>query len=167
MFIYVKTMFSSQTYSMTASSFSQYLVRHKSSLQLSLKKETKKDKKYLQAMSKVAFLLLATPSELEATHQQTPPSCSFLFCIARKKKRDPSGRSIRCELGSSGAILTGSPSLNHSIIGASGDPLARQSKVTGSFLTTVWFMGCCVITGLEAEKRNIQIRLLSLLTNCV
>ena len=149
----MKTMFSSQTYSMTASSFSQYLVRHKSSLQLSLKK---RDKKYLQAMSKVAFLLLATPSELEATHQQTPPSCSFLFCIARKKKRDPSGRSIRCELGSSGAILTGSPSLNHSIIGASGDPLARQSKVTGSFLTTVWFMGCCVITGLEAEKEILK-----------
>ena len=160
----MKTMFSSQTYSMTASSFSQYLVRHKSSQFVAELK--KRDKKYLQAMSKVAFLLLATPSELESTHQQTPPSCSFLFCIARKKKRDPSGRSIRCELGSSGAILTGSPSLNHSIIGASGDPLARQSKVTGSFLTTVWFMGCCVITGLEAEKRNIQIRLLSLLTNC-
>ena len=116
-------------------------------------------------MSKVAFLLLATPSELEATHQQTPPSCSFLFCIARKKKRDPSGRSILCELGSSGAILTGSPSLNHSIIGASGDPLARQSKVTGSFLTTVWFMGCCVITGLEAEKGISKLEL-SLLTNC-
>ena len=116
-------------------------------------------------MSKVAFLLLATPSELEATHQQTPPSCSFLFCIARKKKRDPSGRSILCELGSSGAILTGSPSLNHSIIGASGDPLARQSRVTGSFLTTVWFMGCCVITGLEAEKGISKLGL-SLLTNC-
>ena len=60
----------------------------------------------LHAMSNVAFEDLATPSVFDATHQYVPASCSFLFCIARKKKRDPSGKRIRCDEASSGAVAT-------------------------------------------------------------
>ena len=106
-------------------------------------------------MSNVAFEDLATPSVFDATHQYVPASCSFLFCIARKKKRDPSGKRIRCDEASSGAVATSWPSLNHSITGM-GDPLARQSSVTGSFFITVLFNGFWRIVGMEPVMKILQ-----------
>ena len=60
-------------------------------------------------------------------------ACSFLLCMARRKKRDPSGRRMRCDVGSAGAVRTARPSRNHSISGE-GDPRALHPRVTGSFL---------------------------------
>ena len=53
--------------------------------------------------------------------------------MARRKKREPSGRRMRCDVGSAGAVRTARPSRNHSISGE-GDPRALHPRVTGSFL---------------------------------
>ena len=66
--------------------------------------------------------------------------------MARRKKSDPSGRRMRCEVGSAGAVRTARPSRNHSISGE-GEPRALQPRVTGSFLATVMEMGCSVMLG--------------------
>lgn len=70
----------------------------------------------------------------------------FLPCITLRKKREPLGSSIRWDLGSSLAVSTGSPSLNHSIVG-SGWPCALQFKVAGSPLGTTILDGCSIIRG--------------------
>jgi hypothetical protein len=94
----------------------------------------------------VAFLLTADPAMFFATHQYTPASCSFLLFIVRKKKSDPAGSRTRWDLLSVGEVLTGSPSLNHSMEG-SGRPSALQLRVTGSFFATIMSEGCSVILG--------------------
>ena len=66
--------------------------------------------------------------------------------MARRKKSDPSGSRMRCDVGSAGAVRTARPSRNHSISGE-GDPRALQPRVTGSFLATVIEMGCSVMVG--------------------
>ena len=77
--------------------------------------------------------------------------------MAFKKNNDPSGKRIRWETGSSGAILTSCPFRYHSIVGL-GVPLALQLRVTGSFRATVMFNGCSVIRGLsfKAKARIIK-----------
>lgn len=89
---------------------------------------------------------MAEPTMFFATHQYTPASCSFLLFMVRRKNRDPAGKSTRWDLLSVGEVLTGSPSLNHSIVG-SGRPSALQFKVTGSFFATMISEGCSVIRG--------------------
>ena len=105
---------------------------------------------HLHAISNVAFVDLATPRVLEATHQYVPESCSFLLCIALRKNKEPSGRRIRCDWGSVGAVFTSPPSRYHSISG-SGVPDALQLKVTGSFRATVMLRGFSVILGAETR----------------
>ena len=78
---------------------------------------------YLHETSRVAFLLKVAPTRLLARQAYTPLSLSFLPCTARRKKRLPSGRRMRWEVGSVGAVLTSSPSLYQSMMG-SGSPLA-------------------------------------------
>lgn len=95
---------------------------------------------------RVAFLLGTDPALFRATHQYTPPSCSFLPCITRRKNRDPVGSRTRCDLASPGDVCTSSPSLYHSITG-SGLPSALQFNVTGSFFATIMSDGCSVIRG--------------------
>jgi hypothetical protein len=56
--------------------------------------------------------------------------------MALRKKSDPSGKRIRCDCGSCGAVRTSWPSRNHSIIG-SGFPAALQPRVMGSFLESM------------------------------
>ncbi len=48
----------------------------------------------LHATSSTESRLLALPARLDATHQYTPESCSFLLCTARRKNRLPSGNTI-------------------------------------------------------------------------
>ena len=72
--------------------------------------------------------------------------------MAFKKNNDPSGKRIRWETGSSGAILTSCPFRYHSIVGL-GVPLALQLRVTGSFRATVMFNGCSVIRGLSFKAK--------------
>lgn len=98
------------------------------------------------AICSVALRLLTFPAAFLATHQYTPPSCSFLPCTVRRKNSDPDGRRTRCDLLSLGLVFTGSPSLNHSIVG-SGLPSALQFNVTGSFFGTTMSLGCSVIRG--------------------
>lgn len=100
----------------------------------------------LPATVRVAFLLGTDPALFRATHQYTPPSCSFLPCITRRKNRDPVGSRTRCDLASPGDVCTSSPSLYHSITG-SGLPSALQFNVTGSFFATIMSDGCSVIRG--------------------
>ena len=103
---------------------------------------------HLHAISNVAFFDLATPRVLEATHQYVPESCSFLLCIALRKNKEPSGRRIRCDCGSVGAVFTNPPSRYHSISG-SGVPDALQLKVIGSFRATVMLRGSSIILGTD------------------
>lgn len=111
----------------------------------------------LPATVSVAFLLGTDPALFRATHQYTPPSCSFLPCITRRKNRDPVGSRTRCDLASPGDVCTSSPSLYHSITG-SGLPSALQFNVTGSFFATIMSDGCSVIRGHfscpEKQKRK-------------
>ena len=79
--------------------------------------------------------------------------------MAFKKNNDPSGKRIRWETGSSGAILTSCPFRYHSIVGL-GVPLALQLRVTGSFRATVMFNGCSVIRGLSFKAKARIIKLL-------
>nr|CAD7204228.1 unnamed protein product [Timema douglasi] len=91
----------------------------------------------------VAFLLLATPAALRATHQYTPASVSLRLCATRRKKREPSGRSTtRPE------AMRGTPSLYHVTEGA-GTPSARHLRVSGSCRATVTSVGCSVMRGLR------------------
>lgn len=96
---------------------------------------------YSPATSRVAFLLLALPTSLVATHQYMPVSCSLLVCSACKKNRDPLGSTIRFD-----ESLTRLPSWYHSIVG-SGLPSALQFKVAGSCLRTKTSDGCSVMRG--------------------
>lgn len=101
---------------------------------------------HLPAIWSVAFRLNTLPAVFLATHQYTPPSCSFLLCIVRRKNNEPDGNKTRCDLLSFGLVLTSSPSLNHSIDG-SGFPSALQFNVTGSFFGTTMSLGCSVMRG--------------------
>lgn len=110
----------------------------------------------IPAIWSVAFRLFTFPAGFFATHQYTPPSCSFFPCTVRRKNNDPDGNRTRCDLLSFGLVLTGSPSLYHSIVG-SGLPSALQFSVTGSFFGTTISLGCSVILGVRycaAEKKN-------------
>lgn len=122
----------------------------------------------LPATVRVAFLLGTDPALFRATHQYTPPSCSFLPCITRRKKRDPVGSRTRCDLASPGDVCTSSPSLYHSITG-SGLPSALQFNVTGSFFATIMSDGCSVIRGLfscpEKQERKVPLQQISFLSS--
>lgn len=89
-----------------------------------------------------AFWLLATPSSFFASHQYTPASLSRRECATDRKKRFPDGSSIWWP----GSIVSGSPSLYHSIFG-SGEPSALQFNVNGEFLGTMLSSGCSIIVG--------------------
>ena len=125
----------------------------------------------LPATVRVAFLLLADPTTLVASHQYVPPSCSFLLWITRRKNSDPAGRMTRCDLGLEGAVGTGTPSLYHRISG-SGIPSALQLRVSGSFLATSIEVGGSVMWGERywPEKKemllieNVQLHFLPFLS---
>lgn len=103
---------------------------------------------YIPAICSVALRLKTFPAAFLATHQYTPPSCSFLPCTVRRKNSEPDGNRTRCDLLSFGLVLTGSPSLNHSMLG-SGRPSALQFRVTGSFFGTTMSLGCSVMRGVR------------------
>lgn len=126
-----------------------------------------KEERYSPATCRVAFLLTATPTVFLATHQYTPASCSFLLFIVLRKNKEPAGSRTRWDLLSIGDVLTGSPSLNHSIVG-SGLPSALQFNVTGSFFATIMSEGCSVMRGERywaARKKRKTITKADLLTN--
>lgn len=100
------------------------------------------------AIWSVALRLNTFPAAFLATHQYTPPSCSFLPCTVRRKNSEPDGKRTRCDLLSLGLVFTGSPSLNHSMVGI-GSPSALQFNVTGSFFGTTMSLGCSVIRGVR------------------
>ena len=56
--------------------------------------------------------------------------------MARRKKSDPSGSRMRCDVGSAGAVRTAAASRNQEIEGG-GEPRALHPSVTGSFLRSV------------------------------
>lgn len=71
----------------------------------------------------------------------------------RKKNKDPLGRSILWDRGSSLSVSTRSPSLYHSMVGV-GRPSALQFKVVGSPLETMTSEGCSTILGGKSSWRR-------------
>ncbi|TNN52744.1 hypothetical protein EYF80_037048 [Liparis tanakae] len=72
--------------------------------------------------------------------------CELPGDLTPRKKREPLGRSIRWDRGSSLSVSTRSPSLYHSTIGV-GRPSALQLRVAGSPLDTIRSDGCSTTLG--------------------
>lgn len=70
----------------------------------------------------------------------------------RRKKREPLGKSMRWERGSSRSVSTRSPSLYHSMVGG-GRPSALQLRVAGSPLDTIKSEGSSTILGTLSSNR--------------
>lgn len=105
---------------------------------------------YSHVTTRLAFLLTASPNELDAMHQYVPESESLLLCDASRNKSDPSGSSALRTLV---VASTGRPSLYHRTSG-SGCPSDLQFNVAGSCSPTVMSVGCSTIRGARPQDAS-------------